>query len=64
MHTRPLIPILAALLAFITAGPTAAQDADFLKPDEAFQIAGHAKGADSVVVEWRIADGYYLYRSK
>jgi thiol:disulfide interchange protein DsbD len=41
-----------------------AQDADFLKPDEAFQIAGHAKGADSVVVEWRIADGYYLYRSK
>ncbi|MGD8931913.1 MAG: hypothetical protein PVI52_05030, partial [Chromatiales bacterium] len=28
-------------------------------PDQAFQIKGWAEGPDQLVVEWRIADGYY-----
>jgi len=35
-----------------------------LTPDQAFQISGRSDGADKLIVEWRIADGYYLYRDK
>lgn len=36
----------------------------FLMPDEAFVFSAEARDADTVVVRWRIADGYYLYRSR
>jgi thiol:disulfide interchange protein DsbD len=39
-------------------------DDQFLPPDQAFKVTAHATAADSVEVEWQIADGYYLYRKR
>ncbi|MFA7094996.1 MAG: protein-disulfide reductase DsbD, partial [Gammaproteobacteria bacterium] len=35
-----------------------------LEPERAFQIKASARDAATVVVEWAIADGYYMYRDK
>src|SRR5690606_29775272 len=37
---------------------------DLLPVDEAFALQARAIGPDQVAVEWRIADGYYLYRHR
>ncbi|MCU7906661.1 MAG: protein-disulfide reductase DsbD [Candidatus Thiodiazotropha sp. (ex Epidulcina cf. delphinae)] len=65
MHKqRNLIIPLLMLLGL--AGPTQAvlNEEDLLMPDQAFQISGRADGTDKLLVEWRIADGYYMYRDK
>ncbi|MDR2876466.1 MAG: hypothetical protein LBV36_00260 [Chromatiales bacterium] len=40
-----------------------AQEA-FLAPDEAFVFSAEVRGTNTVVVHWRIAEGYYLYRAR
>ena len=58
-----LIPFLLLMgIALNTQG--AWSEDDLLMPDQAFQISGQTAGEDKVVVEWRIADSYYLYRDK
>ena len=58
---RTLLASLA-LLAPATAG---AIDLDDLLPvDEAFVLRAEATGPDRIELEWRIADGYYLYRHR
>ncbi len=42
----------------------ATDQAKFLNPDQAFQASATAAGPDSVRLDWKIADGYYLYRSR
>ncbi len=37
---------------------------DLLMPDQAFQISGKPLAEDRLLIEWEIADGYYLYRDK
>ncbi|MGE0874843.1 MAG: protein-disulfide reductase DsbD N-terminal domain-containing protein [Burkholderiales bacterium] len=37
---------------------------DLLEPDKAFRISARALDARSVEVEFRIADGYYMYRDR
>jgi thioredoxin:protein disulfide reductase len=37
---------------------------NFLTADQAFQVAATAAGADRVRIDWHIADGCYLYRSR
>jgi thiol:disulfide interchange protein DsbD len=37
---------------------------NFLTADQAFQVAATAAGPDSVRLDWHIADGCYLYRSR
>ena len=37
---------------------------DFLPPDQAFRLDALASGSDSVRLNWEIADGYYLYRTR
>jgi thiol:disulfide interchange protein DsbD len=37
---------------------------NFLTADQAFQVAATAAGADRVRIDWTIADGCYLYRSR
>ncbi|PQJ96632.1 protein-disulfide reductase DsbD [Chromatium okenii] len=54
---------LSILLTFVIAAPSAAQN-EFLPPDQAFQLSAQAISAEQVQVNWRIADGYYLYRDK
>jgi thiol:disulfide interchange protein DsbD len=52
-------------LISISAGSAAGiRPEDLLSPDKAFQFSAHEIGADMVRVEWRIADGYYLYRDR
>jgi thioredoxin:protein disulfide reductase len=37
---------------------------DFLPPDQAFRFDALAGGTDSVRLNWQIAEGYYLYRTR
>ena len=37
---------------------------EFLPPDEAFVLSAEAEDGNTIVADWQIADGYYLYRSK
>lgn len=39
-------------------------DQQFLSADDAFRFQAIAAAADSVLLSWDIADGYYLYRDK
>ena len=41
-----------------------AQDDEPLMPQEAFKMRAYAENADTLRVEWRIVDGYYLYKEK
>lgn len=53
------------MLLSLSCGSHAAwSEDDLLLPDQAFQISGHAKGSDKLLVKWRVADGYYMYRDK
>ena len=41
-----------------------AADSEFLPPDQAFALYTSLREDGAVIVEWEIADGYYLYRDK
>ncbi|MHB8473054.1 MAG: protein-disulfide reductase DsbD [Gammaproteobacteria bacterium] len=42
----------------------AASDNEMLPADQAFQFESDPPAAGAIVLHWRIADGYYLYRDK
>lgn len=46
------------------AGLLQSNDDEFLHPDQAFKVSARATGPDAVAIEWRIAEGYYLYRKR
>ena len=53
------------LLFFLAAPALAAVDADELLPvDEAFVLSARASAADRIEIDWRIDEGYYLYRHR
>ncbi|MGD9163841.1 MAG: protein-disulfide reductase DsbD, partial [Chromatiales bacterium] len=58
-----LIPFLL-WLGVIACAQGGWSEEELLLPDQAFQISGHAGDEDRLIVEWRIADGYYMYRDK
>ncbi|MCU7811721.1 MAG: protein-disulfide reductase DsbD [Candidatus Thiodiazotropha sp. (ex Notomyrtea botanica)] len=65
MHKYRYFLILILLLLGLTGQTQGAwQEEDLLMPDQAFQISGHANNNDQLIVEWRVADGYYMYRDK
>ena len=37
---------------------------EFLQPDQAFRFDALADGADRARLNWEIAEGYYLYRTR
>ena len=56
-----------AALLVATAGLGTAQavdESDLLPVDEAFALGARAAGPDRIALQWRIADGYYLYRHR
>lgn len=59
-----LIPFLLWLAGPILDAHGAVNEEELLTPDQAFSISGRSDGADKLIVEWRIADGYYMYRDK
>jgi len=54
------LPLLLLLVLCLSA----LADEAFLLPEQAFQVAAQAAGADAVRVRWTIAEGYYLYQGK
>ncbi len=55
--------VVWALLA-LTVAPIATAEQEFLKPHQAFAISAQVVDSDRLLVDWRIADGYYMYQSK
>ncbi len=57
--------IFALLLSWaaLLAAPARADD-DFLPPEQAFQFSARMLDAHTVVVNYAIADGYYMYRER
>jgi thiol:disulfide interchange protein DsbD len=65
MYKNSILILLTLLFTSLgAAGPQSLSDDDLLMPDQAFQIKGRTDGDDQLIVEWRIADGYYMYRDK
>ena len=58
---RLLAAMLLACLAFVA--PAHADD-DFLPPEQAFKFSAHMLDAHTIVVNYAIADGYYMYRER
>jgi thiol:disulfide interchange protein DsbD len=46
------------------AATTLAGDDEYLDPDVAFVLTGEAQSANNIQLNWRIADGYYLYKQR
>ena len=64
MHKNNILIYILLVLMGLSAPVQAAVNPDeLLMPDQAFQIKGRADGPDHLLVEWRIADGYYMYLS-
>ncbi len=60
---RNLLLFILANLAIVALPATGVEEDDLLMPDQAFQLEA-VPTTDGVRLEWRIADGYYLYRNK
>ena len=54
---------LLLLVALAWTSPVTAQDGELLPPEEAFALTARVDG-DSVIAEYRIAPGYYMYRER
>jgi len=60
-----IVRLLAALLlACFAFAPAAQADDDFLPPEQAFKFSAHMADAHTIVVNYAIADGYYMYRER
>ena len=59
---RKITLALSALLFLVGILPAAAQQSDLLQADEAFRLTAAPARQGGVTFEWKIADGYYLYR--
>ncbi|MES9919285.1 MAG: protein-disulfide reductase DsbD [Candidatus Thiodiazotropha sp.] len=65
MHKKiDLLTMFLMLLVLSSLSMAAWNKEDLLLPDQAFQISGRTDGTEKLLVEWRIADGYYMYRDK
>ncbi len=58
---RLLAAWLLACLAFVSS---AHADDDFLPPEQAFKFSAQMADAHTIVVNYAIADGYYMYRER
>ena len=60
-----LVRLLAAwLLACLAFAAPAHADDDFLPPEQAFKFSAQMADAHTIVVNYAIADGYYMYRER
>jgi thioredoxin:protein disulfide reductase len=64
-RSHSLVRLLAAwLLACLAFVSPAHADDDFLPPEQAFKFSAHMADAHTIVVNYAIADGYYMYRER
>ncbi|MCP3661818.1 MAG: protein-disulfide reductase DsbD [Gammaproteobacteria bacterium] len=65
MYKKTIPSLIVWLLFLLIATPGAAQtEDDFLQPDDAYRISAIADGPNAVIIQWKVADGYYLYQNK
>ena len=57
-----MLRVLALAAALLTAPVWAAGADDLLEPEKAFRLSARARDPTAVEVQFRIADGYYMYR--
>lgn len=57
------LPALLLLLSALPGSPAWAEE-EFLPPEQAFPLVAEAEGPNQVVINWSVAEGYYLYRNK
>jgi thiol:disulfide interchange protein DsbD len=50
--------------ALFAKAPAVSGDEDFLDPEVAFVLTADARSVNDIVLNWRIADGYYLYKER
>lgn len=62
MWLRGLAALVLSLLATMPA--SAIDEDDLLPVDQAFALTASASGRDRIELQWKIADGYYLYRHR
>lgn len=63
-HYSPGIWLLILLLGLTITAITANAEEEPLPPEQAFQFSASMQDADTLLVQWNIADSYYLYRHK
>ena len=61
---RLLAALCTLLLACLAFMPAAQADDDFLPPEQAFRFSAHMADAHTIVINYAIADGYYMYRER
>jgi thiol:disulfide interchange protein DsbD len=64
MHNNRITTFLIITLLGLLLAPFAWAEDELLMPDQAFQISARSDDPDTLLVEWQIADGYYMYRDK
>jgi thiol:disulfide interchange protein DsbD len=50
--------------ALFAKAPAVSGDEDFLDPEVAFVLTADARSVNDIVLNWRIHDGYYLYKER
>ncbi len=61
---RALPTGLMCALMCLAAPALAVDESDLLPVDQAFALTASAPSRDRIVLSWRIADGYYLYKQR
>ncbi|MFM7522737.1 MAG: protein-disulfide reductase DsbD [Betaproteobacteria bacterium] len=61
---RLLAWVVACLMTIISAGASSVSAQDFLAPEKAFALSARMADAATIELNFRIADGYYMYRDK
>lgn len=61
---RSLMLLLWSLTLALSFPGHASAEADYLAPEEAFQISARMEDARTIAIDYRIADGYYMYRER
>lgn len=61
--TRPIAWLLSLILIAVSSIASAIQDDELLRPEQAFQLTAKVEG-NSLIAEYDIAPGYYMYRKR
>jgi thiol:disulfide interchange protein DsbD len=52
------------VLVFLLLSPVVYAEDELLPPEQAFSVGGRVIDANTVEIEWNVADGYYMYHDK
>ncbi|MBP7983830.1 MAG: protein-disulfide reductase DsbD [Chromatiaceae bacterium] len=64
MYQRHFPPLCLLLILALCASAAPLAEEEFLLPEQAFPVVAMAEGPNTLVLNWTVAEGYYLYRNK